>query len=109
MKRFDKSVEDMLIGKYGIKWKNESYYQVYDTYVSVQDGIKHIHLTDCNKYIRLLEILGILEYELDRVTCASPCCISIFNCATCAINIGELEDAKKIVRAEIQQIQGGKG
>jgi hypothetical protein len=109
MKRFEKSVENMLLGKYGIVWKNNSYYQVYDTYVSVQDGIKYIHLTNCNKYINLLELLGMLEYELDRVVCVSPCCTSIFNCSHCAKVIGELEDTKKIVRAEINKIQGGKG
>ena len=33
MKRFNKSVEDMLLGKYGIKWcpKVKVYYQYYKT------------------------------------------------------------------------------
>jgi hypothetical protein len=103
MKRFEASVENMLIGKYGIARKNESYYQVYDTYKRVQE------VENCNKHIRPLELLGILEYELDRIVCKSPCCTSILSCKHCALVIGELEEAIKLVRAEITKLQGGVG
>jgi hypothetical protein len=113
MKRFEASVEDLLLGKCGIAW-NYLYQQYCGYYRTCKNGTvtqqafwpDYVYFTPS-----LMELLGILEYELDRIriVCKSGNCSCVLNCFQCAEVVNGLAEAKKIVRSEIQKIQGVRG
>lgn len=112
MKRFDVSVEDLLIGKYGVAWKNNSYYQVYATYIYFGYGIKYSQISGCNKYITPFELIGILAYE--NYLKVTPCreykdqnC-NAYKHKTCKYNGENFLNAGLEVIDEIAKLQGGK-
>ncbi len=61
MKRFNKSVDDLLLGKYGIMWNEETLKYAY-IYLTSKDG----EVDDAFKYVSPLDnlsLFGILAYE----------------------------------------------
>jgi hypothetical protein len=104
MKRFDTSVENMLIGKYGIKWnylwqQYSGYYRTYKNGTVTQEEF-------WPDYVQPLTLLGILEYERSHqydIYCRGK------GLLVHILNDRAYRDANKIVRAEINKQQGGQG
>lgn len=109
MQRLNKVVEDILLGKYGIAWKNNGYYQVRVTRIIIGDlGRKVSSTMPCNKYITPFELLGVLEYEYYNIThniCTSMNCDVLCDFKGCVSSA--LIDAEVIVFDEIKRIQEG--
>ncbi len=105
IKRFEKSVEAMLIGKYGLAWceKTENYKTVH-FYSLFFNHDKTIYQTGEQKESKcVFPLLGILEYEHRKLHA------KVRRGINGRYLRGKLYLALVSVRAEIQKLQGGKG
>ena len=115
--RFEASVEDMLIGKYGIAWcsKYKKYKEAYYTTNFTKWVFNNVHPVPYGKLINIVLLLGILEYEQNKrwkicnESTDNTACLLYRDCHDCHLGRDNLKQAIKLVRAEIQKIQGGVG
>lgn len=109
MKRFNKVVEDILIGKYGIAWNVDGYYIIYRHFLS-DDRKKVSYGIKFNTQVKLFDLLGILEYEYLYISVKMRNCNCFSLCFNCYKNKDvqyALTEAKNIVVCEIERIQKG--
>ena len=110
MKKFKKSVSDMLLGKYGILWDTNArgYIVKYTTKVWPGHEIEYYAQMKA-LYPDAMEneaLLGILDYEVETIRDASGDNRNLFGVRVPLLGrLGDLVDAKDIVRAEIRKTQ----